>query len=174
MNAGFTLVETIVTITIMSILTALTVTAFPLVRANQQVQNDVHVLRALLADAQQRALNEVRDEDCIQKVGEDNQRLCSNVGVALQPNEFIEFSDTDGNRRFSGSDYVFSRRDHESTVVVPTGNTVDIIFEATPPNVYIFVDGDILGPSSSTTFSLQSGGASRGLRVRQFGITEYE
>ncbi|MBI3250544.1 MAG: type II secretion system protein [Candidatus Andersenbacteria bacterium] len=174
MSAGFTLVETLVTITIMTILTGMTVTAFPRVRASQQVQNDVYVLRSLIADAQQRSLNEVREDDCIAKVGEERERVCSNVGVALLPGEFVEFSDTDENRRFSGSDFVIVRRDHVSTVSAPKGNNLELLFEATPPNVFLFADGTVIGPNTGVSFSLESGKASRTMRVRQFGITEFE
>lgn len=174
-ETGFTLIETLVTITMITILTFLTVTAFPIVRANQRLQNDIYELRALFADAQQRAVNEVRDEACLERLGGNTKEsVCSNVGVVLAERQFIEFADIDGNRIFSRADYEIATRNHASDIAEAGDVNLSVVFEATPPSTFTFINNDPLGPTSSRGFGLKSGVAERRLRIKQFGILEID
>lgn len=167
---GFSLLEIVVVIGIMSVLTTVTVSALPIARSNQRLKNDIQQLRTLFSIVQQQALNEVRDQACLDQVGEDRQLQirCSTVGVALDDYSATVFADLDGNWLFTPeTDYVISQHALESQI---SAEKQTIVFQAVPPSLYMVADGDPIAPSGSVLITLISGNDSRDVEVRPFGI----
>lgn len=174
-----TLIETIVVISIISILSAITAVSFPVVRDKQRLVADANTIEALLQEAQLRALNEVRSEDCLARAGDDKQvqRHCSNVGVALQARQAILFSDFNGDRAYTpGEDMNITERELATDVtsaLLPAWQA--FVFEALPPTVAVYADGAVVLPASSpeaTAVSLQTRNQTKTFSVRPYGIIQ--
>src|SRR5690348_15577373 len=113
---GFSLIESLIVISIIAIMSALALQALPVARNNQQLVADTEQIRALLLDAKERALNQVRPADCLSQYADsDVQRApCSDVGITFVNNQVIEFADTNSNNAYSSQgpkDYVIATFD---------------------------------------------------------------
>lgn len=173
-SAGFTLVEAVVIITIISILTALSVFALPEARHNQRLVTDSERIQAALRSAERYAINEVRTDECLEYVGNDSElrRRCSNVGIALQGKKLVTFADTTGNQTYTeGSDFLLSEQEI-STELEGDGAWRSFVFEATPPTIYTYADGAIISPQISATITLRSGKQTRTLEIHPYGRVE--
>ena len=173
-TTGFTLIESVVVISIITILTYLVLNALPLARTNQEMENDLQQLRSFLSRAQQQALNEIREDDCLSFAGsdEDAQRRCSDVGVLVASGSLTMFADIDGNGDYSnGADFIIDESDLAAGV---EGNIpVSIVFASTPPTIITLSDVDVLAPNESAVVKLELEDASRELTIGPYGIIEY-
>lgn len=175
-QSGLTLIEMIVAISVLSIVTALIVVAFPVVRSQQALISAEQQIRSLVRQAQQRALEEVRDDSCIAQVGEENQRLCSDVGVALHENRIFLFADTQNDDRCTMEsrecvDYIIDEQILHEPVTVE-GNGISFVFEAVPPTIVMYVDGQTLEDDTPGEFELRAGQATRTIQIYRYGQVE--
>lgn len=173
---GFTLLETAVVLAIMSILTGLILVGWPRARHQQALLLATEQVQTMVRTAQQKALNEDRSADCLNGgwVGSapEEQRLCSDVGVAVNGSNILIFADTqDGNAdrynkedQTSAGDFVLERQTLPLGVTGSTG-WQEFIFEATPPNIRLMG-----GPAK--TLMLRSGEVSKTVTVKNYGQVE--
>ncbi len=177
-QTGFTLIESLVIISLISILTAMSVRAIPTIRAHQELVSDTENIRALLYDAKQRTLNQVRPENCLPGVPDDLARArCSDVGVALKNGELIIFADTAP----SVQNYNYDTGDREIVrsklaTNVDTGSATSLVFAGVPPSAVLYKDGVALtGGSDFTRIMLTaSNGSKRSIKIYSFGTMEIE
>ncbi|MEX1112183.1 MAG: type II secretion system protein [Candidatus Andersenbacteria bacterium] len=174
-----TLLETVVVITIMSILSVLTAVSFPVIRNHQNLITDAGQVEGALQEAQLRALNEVRPEECLSQAGDDRdlQRRCSNIGTAFQDRQGVLFSDFDGDRQYTpGEDFEIKRYTLVTTVDgVSSPAWQTFVFEALPPTVAVYAGGAVVLPSSESSaavLTLRAGGQTKELKIRPYGIVE--
>ena len=172
-SPGFTLIEVVVMIAILSIVTTVSVVALPKARNNQRLVTDTEKIQANIRTAERYAINEVRSDACIEYVGNDAElrRRCSNVGIALQEKQLITFADTTGDREYTeNADFVIEEDSLSSGVESDGWQT--IVFEATPPTIYTYVDGTVISPQLPATITLQAGEQTRTLEVHPYGRIE--
>ncbi len=173
-NAGFLLIESIVIVVIISMLTSLLMVALPAVRHNQRLNDDSQKIQALLRDAQQRAVNEVRPPPCLERAGADQeqQRRCSNVGIALKEKSAVLFSDSDGDRLYTPqTDYLIEQYSLSASAAA-TGEWRAFVFEAAPPTVMLFANNTIVTAVAPATIQLQSANYVRQWTILPFGLME--
>ena len=190
-SSGFTFVESLVVVAIISILTTMSVVAIPSLRAHQDLVADTETIRALLLDAKQRTLNQVRPEKCLDSLEVDLEDIlrapCSDVGVAIDQDkrEIIEFADTstagvykdkyDGERANEpgSGDYVITRS--RLATNLDEGSTKSLLFVGVPPSAQLYKDGGSMSASSTATIKLTSNrGTTRTITVYSFGTIDVE
>lgn len=167
---GFTLLEVLVTITILTLVTYLVASAFPVIREESVLRQASAQITSLVRAAQVQALNEAREGECLAAVGESPQdaKRCSDVGIMLQGENVIAFADTNDNDRFDEDDFLF-RSSALARPVVAT-RPVSLLVEATPPNVVLYVDGIVLEREEAIV--LRSGKRTVSLTVSAYGVVE--
>lgn len=170
---GFTLVEMVIVIAIMTILTAVILTALPKARGDQLLKSDIIQLHTLLAAAAQRSLNEIRTPECLTIAGEDEtlQRRCSDIGVAVVETRRILFADLDGDKQYSVSgDFDIETENAASS---PADEMpFSVVFAAVPPTVTTYANGDIVGAGQVVPLTLAADNTSRDLTIGPYGIVE--
>lgn len=174
---GFSLIESLVIVSIMGILTGLALQAFPSVRAHQQLVADTEQIRSLLLDAKQRTLNQVRPEDCKPIPGDQESKeraSCSDVGISFQDGEIVQFADTTEDNVYSFSDYSVVKMPL-STKVKNTSTAFTLLFKSTPPSLDFYVDGRLIGEGETRTIILQAdNGTERTLTIHPFGTIDVQ
>lgn len=176
MKQGFTLVEVLITITILSILTLMIASALPKVRNNQKLTLDAQQIERAMHTAVQRAMNEVREEACLTLAGSqtEEQKRCSNVGIAFQDSQMIMYSDLNGDRLYTGQgDYVQETFTLRSAVEAGGGSAwLSFLVEASPPNILLFKNAAVVSESSPISLRLISGSQNRELTIFPYGRVE--
>lgn len=176
MREGFSLIESLVIISIISILSAISLSALPAARAHQQIISDTELIKALLVDSKQRALNQVRPEECIAELGvaqndKESGAFCSDVGIAFRNNEVIQFADSSGNGGYSADDYVISR--HQTLVYSEEGSSNELLMVGVPPSVVMYNQGGVMEPDDVATIKLSAiGGETRTLQIHPLGTVD--
>lgn len=185
---GFSLIESLIVISIIAIMSALSLKAIPVARSQQQLISDTEQIRALLLDAKERALNQVRPAGCIPNAanpGDATRAPCSDVGIAFVGNHVIEFADTTQDNVYTSvgtKDYTIASFTLSAT---PGGASVaSLLFKAVPPSVLLYTGGTvqtasatatILTPSTNATILLNGYGAlSRTLVVHSYGTIDVQ
>lgn len=165
-RSGFTLLEVLVTVAIIGIVMVLITTTLPSTQDSQAVLRAEQEVKALAREAQQRALNEERDEDCLAEVGEDTavQRLCSDVGVHVVSGEVVLFADTIDDDRYGEGDFMLARRVLPSAVTVH--GATSFVWQVVPPTITLFVDG---GAVERGELTLAAGKVTTTIRVSAYG-----
>lgn len=113
-TSGYTIIEVITSVVIFGIMTALVARGYPAWRSHQQLVQGEQIVQNAFRDAQQQALQEIRDEDCVHTAPSyDVLRLCSDIGLWMEAGkgEIIYFADTnnpDENEYDSGDFYIRS------------------------------------------------------------------
>jgi len=182
---GYTLFEVVVVIAIIGILTVVTARAYPAARSSQSLRLAEQQLQSTLREAQQRAINEERETDCLaiaRTVDEPNttheQRQCSDIGVYVDGQALIMFADTDlGPDDEPTGDFEYTPGlDLElKTLPLPSGVSVRIdprssrsfVFKGIPPRVELYVDGALY--EEPGVVLLESTGAAATLQVLSHG-----
>lgn len=162
---GFTLFEVMVTISIIGILTVMTGRAFPIARNNQSLRLAEQQLQASLREAQQLALYEDRNDDCVARPGDDS--LCSDIGVHLAGNVLTMFADIDADGVYSNDTTDF----RISTASLPSGVTVtttpSYLFRGDPPTVELFVNNRPENDRANLT--LEAGNITANYEIHSYG-----
>ncbi len=184
-SAGFTFVESLVVVAIITILTTMSVVAIPSLRAHQDLVADTETIRALLLDAKQRTLNQVRPEKCLEDLEVDLEDIlrapCSDVGVAIdtEAREIVEFADTNtgssGARKYNTGDYVITRSRLATNLNATRENAKSLLFVGVPPSAEMYVDGNGLSASATASIHLISNRETkRTITVYSFGTIDVE
>lgn len=170
---GFTLIETLVTISIVSLITAILVVSWPWAREQQAFTLATQVIASRLKEAQQYAINEQRPERC------EAQRQCSVVGIAVRGAELVMFADTRGlNQQYDEAagvtgDFIIQKQTLPSAVTTDAGQWQSWVFKAVPPNVISFgPTGEEIAPGAATSLILEWGTKQRTLTIRPYGHVE--
>lgn len=184
-NGGFSLIESLVVISIIGILTSLSLAAFPAIRSHQELLADTESIRALLLDAKQRTLNQVRPEQCLPGLDvEDILRAeCSDTGVAIVNDEIIEFANTRNSDDYTydagaypSGDFVLTRSNLSSQLDI--GSASVLLFVGTPPSATLYKDGSKFTGSPSTPAAsiklIASNGTQRTIKVYSFGTIDIQ
>jgi prepilin-type N-terminal cleavage/methylation domain-containing protein len=166
---GMTLIEIVVSVAIISVISALVLNALPTIRNQQQLRAATQQIQNQLRAAQQNDLNETRSPDCLQRVGEDKekQRRCSDVGVAIRQNKIVQFADTEDDNTLSNSgDVILSQEEISSAVIVPNRTW---LFEATPPTILLRIDGKVQQVGQPNTTIISAGALKATFEVSTYG-----
>ncbi len=159
-NTGFSLVESITIIAIISILTAISVAALPAIRAHQALVADTEQIRSLLLDSKQRSLNQVRPEACVQEAeanGKDSRR-CSDTGIVFHEGNVIQYADSGTpNLRYDEADHKIATYPLQSVIVKgDSTNPNHFLFYGNPPSVDLYVTGLRASPGDVYTILLRA------------------
>lgn len=169
---GMTLLEVVVSISIISVATALLLSALPLIRSQQQLKLAAAHLQSDLRRAQLGALNETRAPACVEEAG-DNQaqkQRCSDIGITVQNNEAVEFADIDANGRYNEPvDFLLSREPLPLAVSVPAKTWV---FKASPPTSNLYVNGSVQVVSQPDVTIITAGSLKATLNTYAYGYVE--
>ncbi|HSX24898.1 MAG TPA: prepilin-type N-terminal cleavage/methylation domain-containing protein [Candidatus Andersenbacteria bacterium] len=173
---GFTLIESLIIISIITIMSGLALQAIPLARSDQQLISDTEQIRAVLLDAKERALNQVRPDDCLpmSDMASKDRAGCSDVGIAFSGNKLIEFADTDpDNQYISNKDYTIATFDLNTTPTTDFGGS--LVYTSFPPTVYLNKKGSMtaMGPAEVAKITLISyRSLTRVLTVHPYGTID--
>lgn len=171
-KAGMTLIEVVISIAIISVISALLLSALPLIRSQQQLRGAVQQIQSNLRVAQQAALNESRPAACLTRAGDDKekQRSCSDRGLAISNNTLIQFADTQDDNRFSASsDFIISQENLTGGTTAPNKAW---LFEATPPTITLWVDGKIQPGALPANADIRAGALTATIHVYAYGYTQ--
>lgn len=137
---GFSLVESITIIAIISILTTISVASLPAIRAHQALVADTEQIRSLLLDSKQRSLNQVRPEACV-AIATD-PRKCSDVGITFTGGKVVQYADVVGDLRYNPENDIDIVAHDLQSVVVNSQSTNHFVFYGNPPSVDLYA-GDV-------------------------------
>lgn len=179
MPRGFTLVEMVVVVAIMAILGLAVALAYPHARAEQKLTLAEQTLQAALRGAQQSAINEERDPDCLAALpsGMPPER-CSDTGIVLCPGDptmiiFADIVDPDDNNFDcrARNDFIVAEIPFPDGVLVEPSNPPTILlFQGTPPTIHLFSNvGEI---TNFEPVTLRIGNITRELNVGSYGQVE--
>ena len=173
---GFSLIESLIVVSIIAIMSALSLQALPVARSHQQLVADTEQIRALLLDAKERALNQVRPADCLKNPSDPSdvgRAPCSDVGIAFVGNQVTEFADTVSNNQYDVTDYKIATFD---LVSAPgTGSVASLVFKSVPPSTTLYANGSVLDPSATAMIVLNGyGSLSRTLLVHSYGTIDVQ
>lgn len=170
--SGFTLVEMMVIITIVTIFTIITARALPIVRNQQNVRLAQQQISSLLNEARHQALNETRQDACLESHGQ-SEKKCSDIGLDLRQTTATLFADTDDDNRFSARDFIIRQQPIAGSMTALTPTTA--LFEASPPSVVMYGNGALKAPGdSSLTLILESGGDQKNYLIDSYGHLEQQ
>jgi prepilin-type N-terminal cleavage/methylation domain-containing protein len=149
-NRGFSLIESLIVISIIAIMSTLAMQALPVARSSQQLTSDTEQIRALLLDAKERTLNQVRPANCLPSIAIDDpaKAPCSDVGVAFIGKQIIEFADTfptTPDHRYLVGDYIIGT--YNLSAKVGAGSVTSLLFQSAPPSISLFEDTFLMSPS---------------------------
>ena len=165
-SAGFSLIEVLVIISIITIFSVLTATSLPIARNRQNIQLAGQQVSAMLSEAIQRAINETREESCLEGRGEAIK--CSDVGVHIAGTTITMFADTVDDNKFSDGDAVIKTQTLSGNAISP--DDMSIVFEAAPPSVIAFGNGNVITPDGQqATFSVSAGSHTSTYRADAYG-----
>ncbi|MEK7499307.1 MAG: hypothetical protein AAB649_01740 [Patescibacteria group bacterium] len=186
-SAGFSLIESLVIVSMISILSVMSLRAIPALRSHQELVTDTEKIRALILDARQRTLNQVRPADCLKELEKDHptRATCSDVGVALQFGEIIEFSNTytvgNGALKYDwdGGSESTTVRDHviqrlKPVTRIKSGSPTSLLFMGVPPTIELYRDGTKVNPGDESTkiTLIASNGSTRTITVYSSGTID--
>lgn len=155
-STGLTLLEVMVTVTIITIVTFLTLSAFPIVREAEALKHASQQIASSLRAAQVQALDEQRAAPCLAEVGENplDAKRCSDIGLQLEGRNILIFADTNDNNEFDTQD--FRLQTFELARPVQVTVPVSLLIEATPPNITLYVDGEALNANDQISIELRA------------------
>ena len=169
MQRGFTLLEAIVTISIIVIITYLVLAAFPVARSQQALLRAENQFQNHLRIAQTEALNEVRSAECLDRVGPSptDQKRCSDIGVYVAGNMLTRFADISDDNLYTSADFQLEMLELPANVTVQADRT--FLFEATPPNITLYANGVVVTPDVAGDATFRAGAGDIALTVSPYG-----
>lgn len=144
LSGGFTLIEIIVVVVITGLLSALVLIGYPAARDHQHLRLAEQAFQTFFRDAQNRALNEERDDACLETQALGDERYCSDIGLALRGRDIILFADTADptQNEYSDRDYRITTFTLPGAVeIAAEGSPQSLLWEVTPPTVTLYADG---------------------------------
>lgn len=171
-SPAFTLLEVLVTLTIMSVVAYLTTLAYPVMRESEALVHARQQIIAALRTGQVQALNETRSPDCLRQVDDTPlaAKRCSDIGIVVQGKELITFADTHDNDRYDSEDFQVSSATLPRLVSAPSA--ASLLIEATPPNVTLWHNGTLVPAGSTAPLALRVGRRNVTLSVSSYGLIE--
>lgn len=171
-QSGLSLLEVVVTLVLITLTTFLAGVAFPVVREQQALTQTRQQFTAAVRAAQIQALDEQRSAECLDRVGAGlrQQKLCSDIGVYVAEGELRTFADIQDNNLFDANDMPLGRSLLPATITAATPTT--ILFEATPPNVITYVNGDLIPLNQKATIVFRSPHRELSLTLSAYGLVE--
>ncbi len=171
-HAGFTLLEVLVTLAIITIVTYVATIAFPIIREQEALVHARQVVSSALRTAQTQALNEERSPDCLARAGDSPlaAKECSDIGIFLQGENMIAFADTNDNNRYDNQDFKISETSLPRPVTISAA--ASFLIEATPPNVTLWHNGVVIPAGSHVSASLRARRRTLTFSVLLYGILE--
>lgn len=149
---GFTLIEVLVTITIVSIMSAVLVVSWPRARDHNALVITERQLQSLLRDAQEKALNGDRAPTCVASTPE--ARRCADIGIALHNNQVILFADTKGTNNSytpgNSGDAILLNTTLPSGVTSVNTNWQSYLFRFVPPIVELYGNGQLVSQNGAS------------------------
>lgn len=182
---GFTLLEVVVTVTIISFLTFIVTSALPVARRNQALNTTRQYISYALQQAQHQAINEVRSAACVRSV--IDSKRCSDVGVAVRDNRLVIFADTASPQDWhytEGQDYLLSTVMLPASVALtdrggtPVTRWRSWVFVGIPPTLQLYVNenpsvnGTPLMTDQISILMLLSGPTRLALTISPYGQVE--
>jgi prepilin-type N-terminal cleavage/methylation domain-containing protein len=171
-NSGFTLIEIMVIIVIISIMTALLAVGFPVVQRQQQIKLTETTIVSQLKRAEQLALDETRDDACLQLLADQpqNQTRCSDIGVNIDNQTLTTYADIDGNDQFTPNhDYVLNKIDVPTTVTL---QSQDFLYHGAPPTIQAFVNGAGANLNAAVPMTMTVNNQSVSLTIFPYGYVQ--
>lgn len=168
-SSGFTLLEIVVVVGIISAVTAYASIAYPSVRQQQKIIMAEQILQSTMRETQQKAINEERNPDCItEQAGSADKKHCSDLGLYFDGSKIVLFANTNlsDDNKYESDDY-----NKLGTVSLPDGVTISglhsLLFKATPPSVKMYADGQPI--HTTTTATIQIGDNSEKVTLGPYG-----
>lgn len=171
-SRAFTLLEVLVTLTIITIVTYLVTVAFPNIREEEALTHARQNIISALKSAQTQALDEQRSPKCLARVsgGATNAKRCSDIGILLRGQDLITFADINDNNQFDNQDFALQSAVLPRPVV--TTATTSFVIEATPPNVTMWHDGVIIPAGSRATVTIRARQRTKTLSFSSYGVID--
>lgn len=171
-QAGLSLLEVLVTLTLVTLTTLLIGSAFPVIRERRALEQTKQQVTAAIRAAQIQALDEQRQTACLDRVGGElrQQKLCSDIGVFLAGGQLQTFADTHDNNQFDQDDFLLGTAafPNSITAAVPAS----LLFEATPPNIILYVNGTIIASGQTATVTFTGPFNQLPLTVSAYGLIQ--
>lgn len=169
-SRGFSVIEVLVIVSITALLAGLTWRTYPTIRAQQQLARAEQQLQSMLRRAAQEAVNEARQDTCLDEMKSTGQpeKLCSDMGLHLEADQMILFADTgapDDNRYEAGNDFLLTKEQLSAPDIIETPTT--FVFEAIPPILQLFVDGHAY--TTPVPITLKAGDTEQDYVVHAYG-----
>lgn len=181
--SGFTLIESVVVMAIVSMVSVLALNAIPVLRAHQELVADTENFRSLLFDSKQRTVNQVRPPSCLSQYEINNplRAACSDVGIAIYLGELIQYANTANQNQHTyepgiAGDFEIAKIKIVSTVEMPR-SLKSLLFISMPPTVVTYSDGAIISPgnnASSKIYLNASDGSTRVIIIHSLGTIDIE
>lgn len=174
--SGFTLIEIVVTVSIIGIITTMVAVGYPALRDRQILQRTHQQLELLVREATRQTLNEERAPACRDQFPDNTpdavsrRRRCSDVGLHLEGVTATLFADLDANKAYSAvADYEI-----RDPVVLPAPVTQEqtMVFNATPPYLTMYGNAIPLDDQHPLELTFQLRGRTTTLVVRPYGKVE--
>lgn len=171
-ESGLTLLELIITLSVITIATLVVGSALPVVREHQALQQARQQFTSYIRTAQTQALDEQRSDACLERMGDSLplQKRCSDLGVYVEGNQLTVFADTQDNDQYDASDIVLNTANLPATIAA--ASPASILFEATPPNIRTYVNGLLVIPSAPAALTLISPNRAVSLTISAYGLVE--
>lgn len=165
--AGFTLLEIIVTIAILTTITIVVAVAYPTTRRHQALGIAEQTLQMRIRGALATAVNEERTPDCRVEANTRAvpEQRCSDVGVYVADEELITFADLTNDGMYTAiDDFELNRVSFAGGVQAVT--PVSFLFLGVPPDSTLLVNGL---EASSGQIVLRAGQTMVPLNVYSYG-----
>lgn len=167
-SRGFTLLEIVVVVGIISAVTAYASLAYPSARDQQKIIMAEQILQSTMRETQQKAINEERDAGCVFDVGSADEKYCSDLGLHFNGSRIILFADT----HYANDNLYDAADDFElGTIALPDGVTItglnSLIFQGIPPTVKMYADGTKI--DLTTTATIQIGNSFEQVTLGPYG-----
>jgi prepilin-type N-terminal cleavage/methylation domain-containing protein len=161
MKSGFTLIEVVVVVVIISFATALLLVAFPSLRDHERLVAAEQALQSALRTAESQAINEERSEECrnLNLNQLECQRRCADVGVVADDDHLILFADLDQDGLWNQGGADCGGDLKLSEVPLPAGikgsdELPAFVWRGVPPVVTLYVNGDEALKPQTVMFAL--------------------
>ncbi len=168
---GFTLLEIVFVVVIIGIITSVLLVGYPSSRDAQTLTLAEQQLQATIRDAEKRAINEERPEECLNRfpaVNIEDRRRCSDVGVYATDKFLKIFSDTNGNLEYDSGEFAAPAQKLPGAAAISGQH--NILWRGSPPVIEIYHNGQLLqSPDNPAEIKLRAGRSEITLLIHPYG-----